>query len=259
MSDKNSQPSSRAGVGVVVVAAGSGQRLGQGIPKARVLCGGRTLLEHSLESVLASGVATAVVVVLPAGDAVLSSVVARAAEQAGARTAQGAANVAVEITGVTGGATRTASVRAGLDALPSSVDIVLVHDAARALTPAAVFQRVAAAVAAGAPAVIPVLPVVDTVKVVVGGLVTATPDRSSLRAVQTPQGFDADALRAVHTSSHADDPAVTDDARLMEVHGRAVHVVEGDALAFKVTTPLDLVIAEAVLARAPVTGDPMPT
>ncbi|MFJ6003937.1 2-C-methyl-D-erythritol 4-phosphate cytidylyltransferase [Arthrobacter sp. NPDC092385] len=254
MSDKNSQHSSRAGVGVVVVAAGSGQRLGQGIPKARVLCGGRTLLEHSLDAVLASGVATAVVVVLPAGDAVLSSVVARAAAQAAAHTAEDAAGAVVEIMEVTGGATRTASVRAGLDALPPSVAVVLVHDAARALTPPAVFQRVAAAVAAGAPAVVPVLPVVDTVKVVVGDVVTATPDRASLRAVQTPQGFDADALRAVHASSHAEDPAVTDDARLMEVHGRAVHVVEGDALAFKVTTPLDLVIAEAVLAQAPVLG-----
>ncbi|OUM43511.1 2-C-methyl-D-erythritol 4-phosphate cytidylyltransferase [Arthrobacter sedimenti] len=240
MSEKNPQPV-RAEVGVVLVAAGSGQRLGQGIPKARVLCGGRTLLEHSLESVVASGVAASVVVVLPAGDGVLSAVVDRAGRRA-------AGVGTVRITGVAGGATRAASVRAGLDALPPSAAVVLVHDAARALTPSSVFQRVVAAVLAGAPAVIPVLPVVDTVKVVTGDVVTATPDRAALRAVQTPQGFDARALRAAHASATASDLGVTDDAMLLEAQGATVHVVEGDALAFKVTTPLDLVIAEAVLA-----------
>lgn len=231
----------RAEAGVVVVAAGSGQRLGYGIPKARVLCGGRTLLEHALDAVLASGVAASVVVVLPVADAVLSAVVARAAVLA--------APSGTSISTVTGGATRAASVRAGLDALPRSVSVVLVHDAARALTPPDVFARVVAAVAAGAPAVIPVLPVVDTVKIVERGIVTATPDRSTLRAVQTPQGFDAAALRAAHASPRADHPDITDDAMLMEAQGAAVHVVEGDALAFKVTTPLDLTIAEAVLAQ----------
>ncbi|WP_104182024.1 2-C-methyl-D-erythritol 4-phosphate cytidylyltransferase [Arthrobacter sp. B0490] len=226
-------------VGVVVVAAGSGQRLGQGIPKARVLCGGRTLLERSLDAVLASGVAASIVVVLPEGDDVLSAVVSRAAGRAGNTT----------VVPVTGGATRTASVRAGLDALPPSAAVVLVHDAARALTPPEVFRRVAAAVAAGAPAVIPVLPVVDTVKVVDGDVVTATPDRGALRAVQTPQGFDAPALRLAHEGIHPADPSATDDAMLMEARGATVRVVDGDALSFKVTTPLDLVIAEAVLAR----------
>ncbi|MDQ0737129.1 2-C-methyl-D-erythritol 4-phosphate cytidylyltransferase [Arthrobacter agilis] len=230
-----------AGVGVVVVAAGSGQRLGQGIPKARVLCGGRTLLQRSLDAVIASGVATHVVVVLPQDDAVLAAVVSDAARRTG-----GPAIVAV-----TGGTTRTASVRAGLDALPPPTAVVLVHDAARALTPPDVFRRVAEAVAAGAPAVIPVLPVVDTVKVVDGDVVTATPDRGGLRAVQTPQGFDAAALRAAHAAGGPADPAVTDDAMLMEAHGATVRVVEGDPLAFKITTPLDLVVAEAVLARDP--------
>ncbi|MHA7283146.1 2-C-methyl-D-erythritol 4-phosphate cytidylyltransferase [Arthrobacter sp. TMS2-4] len=230
-------------VGVVIVAAGSGQRLGHGIPKARVLCGGRTLLDHALEAVLLSGVATAVVVVLPEDDAVLAAVVAEAA----GRTA--ALHAPVPISAVAGGATRTASVRAGLDALPPTVGVVLVHDAARALAPPAVFRRVATGVAQGAPAIVPVLPVVDTVKVVDGGLVTATPDRAALRAVQTPQGFDADTLRAAHAGAAAAHPGITDDAMLMEALGHAVHVVEGDPLAFKVTTPLDLVIAEAVLAQ----------
>lgn len=240
----NSQYSAPVEVGVVIVAAGSGQRLGHGIPKARVLCGGRTLLDHALEAVLLSGVATAAVVVLPENDDVLTAVVTEAAGRDPAEP-----HPPVRISTVSGGATRTASVRAGLDALPSTVDIVLVHDAARALTPPAVFRRVATAVAQGAPAVIPVLPVVDTVKVVDGDLVTSTPDRAALRAVQTPQGFDADTLRAAHAGAAAAHPGVTDDAMLMEALGHAVHVVEGDPLAFKVTTPLDLVIAEAVLAR----------
>lgn len=234
------RPPEPAEVGVVLVAAGSGQRLGRGIPKARVLCGGRTLLEHALGSILASGVAGSVVVVLPAGDDILAATVERVARETAGTTS---------VTGVSGGATRTASVRAGLDALPASIAVVLVHDAARALTPPAVFLRVAAAVEAGATAVIPVLPVVDTVKAVADGVVTATPDRAALRAVQTPQGFDAAALRTAHAETAAGDSAVTDDAMLMEARGYRVHVVHGDFLAFKVTTPWDLVVAEAVLAR----------
>ncbi|WP_434996007.1 2-C-methyl-D-erythritol 4-phosphate cytidylyltransferase [Arthrobacter sp. Ld5] len=240
----NPQHPAPAEVGVVVVAAGSGQRLGHGIPKARVLCGGRTLLDHALDAVRGSGTAAAVVVVLPEDDDVLAAVVTEAA----GRTTAGP-HPPVRVSAVAGGATRTESVRAGLDALPPTVRIVLVHDAARALTPPAVFRRVATAVADGAPAVIPVLPVVDTIKVVDGDLVTATPDRAALRAVQTPQGFDADTLRAAHSGAAAAHPGITDDAMLMEALGHAVHVVEGDPLAFKVTTPLDLVIAEAVLAQ----------
>lgn len=247
MPEKNSLRPPAAGIAVVLVAAGAGQRLGRGIPKARVLCAGRTLLEHSLEGILASGVAASVVVVLPPDDAVLSAVV----ERLGAR---GAAE-GIRTSCVVGGATRTASVQAGLAALPESTTVVLVHDAARALTPADVFLRVADAVVAGADAVVPVLPVVDTVKIVTGSVVTATPDRATLRAVQTPQGFLLAGLRAAHLSDHAASGAVTDDAMLMEAQGAPVHVVPGDALAFKVTTPLDLVVAEAVLAQRAGGGD----
>ncbi|THJ65082.1 2-C-methyl-D-erythritol 4-phosphate cytidylyltransferase [Arthrobacter echini] len=238
--NKPQQPG-RTGVAVIVVAAGSGQRLGHGIPKARVLCGGLTLLEHSLRAVVASKVAEHVVVVLPAHDDVLPDVVARVAAD-GPGTPR--------ILTVTGGATRTSSVSAGLRALPDSIGTVLVHDAARALTPPGVFARVAAAVSTDAGAVIPVLPVADTIKMIEGDLVTRTPDRAALRAVQTPQGFDAVALIDAHASTAAGGPAITDDAMLMEALGIPVHVVDGDPLAFKVTTPLDLVIAEAVLARA---------
>lgn len=231
-------------VGIILVAAGSGQRLGHGIPKARVLCGGRTLLEHALDGVAASGVAHHVVVVLPEQDAVLEALVARASDRHGT------------IRGVVGGSTRSASVRAGLEALPEDVDIVLVHDAARSLTPGSVFERVAAAVRSGSAAVIPVVPVVDTVKVVDAGTVVATPDRSTLRAVQTPQGFEAASLRVAHAGAAAGIAAVTDDAMLMEALGTPVHVVDGHSLAFKITTPLDLLIAEAVLAAAPRSPDP---
>jgi 2-C-methyl-D-erythritol 4-phosphate cytidylyltransferase len=228
------EPGTRTGV--ILVAAGSGQRLGFGIPKARVLCGGVTLLEHALRNVLASGVAHEIVVVIPAGDAILAEV---------ARAASGG----IRVTTVVGGPSRAASVQAGLAGLGAGVGRVLVHDAARALTPGEVFQRVGFRLAEGAAAVIPVLPVVDTVKIVRDGRVVGTPGRAELRIVQTPQGFDAGVLRSVHERSDAADPTITDDAMLVELLGLPVVVVDGDPLAFKVTTPLDLALAETLVAR----------
>lgn len=138
---------------------------------------------------------------------------------------------------VAGGAERTDSVRAGLALLEPDCAIVLVHDAARCLTPPGVYERVIAAVAAGAPAVVPGLPVVDTMKVVdADGLVVHTPDRSSVRAIQTPQGF----TRAALDRAHASGQLATDDAALAEACGIPVRVVDGDPLALKVTTPADL-------------------
>ena len=117
--------------------------------------------------------------------------------------------------------------------------MVLVHDAARALTPSALFADVAAAVAAGAPAVVPGLPVVDTVKQVdESGTVVATPPRASLRAIQTPQGFRRDVLERAHAEAGAH--SVTDDAALVEALGLPVLVVPGDPRAHKITTPDDL-------------------
>jgi 2-C-methyl-D-erythritol 4-phosphate cytidylyltransferase len=122
---------------------------------------------------------------------------------------------------------------------------VLVHDAARALTPADLFVRVVDALRAGSNAVIPVLPVVDTIKSVdADGTVTGTPDRSTLRAVQTPQGFDVDLLER----ANRDAADATDDAGLVERLGERITTVAGDPLAFKITTPLDLVLARTVLA-----------
>jgi 2-C-methyl-D-erythritol 4-phosphate cytidylyltransferase len=140
---------------------------------------------------------------------------------------------------VAGGAERPDSVAAGLAALPADVDIVLVHDAARALTPSSQFAAVAAAVAAGAPAVVPGVPVVDTVKQVDGsGTVVATPPRAALRAIQTPQGFRRDVLERAHATAGAH--PVTDDAELVEALGLPVLVVPGDPRAHKITTPDDL-------------------
>ena len=147
---------------------------------------------------------------------------------------------------VAGGAERQDSVRAGLQALPPDVDVVLVHDAARCLTPPGVFTAVVEAVRAGAIAVVPVLPVSDTVKRVHGEVVVETLERSELVAVQTPQGFDRAALQAAHTAAAGAAPA-TDDAGVLEALGHQVRTVAGDERAFKVTRPLDLVLAEALL------------
>jgi 2-C-methyl-D-erythritol 4-phosphate cytidylyltransferase len=146
---------------------------------------------------------------------------------------------------VAGGASRTASVAAGLAAV-GDVDVVLVHDAARCLTPLSVFERVVDAVRGGAAGAVPGIPLVDTVKTVdAEGVITGTPDRASLRAVQTPQGFARELLVAAYRSGLT----ATDDAALVELGGHHVVVVEGDPLAFKVTTRDDLEHAERVLAQ----------
>ena len=236
-------------VGVILVAGGSGQRLGYGMPKAQVPLAGEMLLAHALRGVDASGIASHISVAVPAADAAL-------------RILCGSFPLSCPISVVDGGATRADSVRAALNALPAGLDAVLVHDAARALAPAQVFHRVVSALAAGAQAVIPAVPVVDTVKSVEAtdgdeaalapARVTGTPDRSTLRAVQTPQGFDAELLRRAHAEAagwnEARAAAVTDDAMLAESLGVPVHVVEGSAMSLKITTPLDLLLAEAVLS-----------
>lgn len=229
---------------VVVAAAGSGLRLGAGVPKAAVEVAGRSLLEWALAGALASGVVARLVVTVPPGDLELRQVCAR----------YGA--LAVE-----GGATRAESVTAALKAIVDAAPLpgapqqlptgVLVHDAARCFTPAGVYHRVAAALAAGERAVIPVLPVVDTIKTVdAKGYVSGTLARSQLRAVQTPQGFDLETLLQAHRDVATLAPAlaesITDDAMLAETLGLPVATVEGAAQAFKITTPLDMTLARAL-------------
>lgn len=152
---------------------------------------------------------------------------------------------------VAGGADRSASVLAGLAALRPDDGIVLVHDAARCLAPADLFARVIHAVRAGHSAVVPGLGVSDTVKAVDSqGRVVATPDRESLRGIQTPQGF----LREVLERAYAAGASATDDAGLVERVGGHVLVVDGDPRALKVTSAVDLATATALLQDVPYAG-----
>ncbi|MDO4243103.1 MAG: 2-C-methyl-D-erythritol 4-phosphate cytidylyltransferase [Actinomyces sp.] len=241
------QVPSPTGVVAVLTAAGSGARLGAGGPKALVEIDGVSLLRRSAAGLLDSGVVDRVVVTAPAAH------VGRFAEELA-----GLADDALEV--VAGSpASRQASVAIGLDAALAALPgagVVLVHDAARALTPPQVVRRVVAAVRAGHEAVVPAVPVTDTVKQVAEpgpqdgeGVerVTGTPRRAALRAVQTPQGFRPDVLLAAHRlgaeRAHDEALAASDDAGLVEAGGGAVVVVPGDPLAIKVTTPLDLALA----------------
>jgi 2-C-methyl-D-erythritol 4-phosphate cytidylyltransferase len=148
---------------------------------------------------------------------------------------------------VAGGATRADSVRAGLAVVPADADVVVVHDAARPLAGPALFAAVVDAVRAGdADGVVPVVPVADTLKRVDGSRVVATVDRDDLVAVQTPQGFAADALRTAHRGAGD----ATDDAGLLEAAGLVVVTVPGDPRNLKLTRPEDLALAEALLDGA---------
>ena len=226
------------GVGVVVVAAGSGARLAATAPKAFVPLAGRPILGHALDTVVRLQGLRSLVVVVPAELAD-----AAAPEWAGISLPAGA-HVVI------GGPERAESVAAGLALVGAECDVVLVHDAARCLTPLEVFDRVVEAVRAGtsgAAGAVPGLPVVDTVKTVdAQGVITGTPERAALRAVQTPQGFRRDVLVEAYRSGQV----ATDDAALVERMGHKVLVVEGDQLAFKVTTPADLDHAERLLASS---------
>ncbi|GMA20773.1 2-C-methyl-D-erythritol 4-phosphate cytidylyltransferase [Arsenicicoccus piscis] len=225
---------STVSVAVVIVAAGLGTRLGHPVPKAFVEVGGRSLLAHAVDRVVQVPGVDQVVVVVP--DAFVEDTWALLDTPL--------------LTVVSGGADRTASVAAGLSVLVEHVDVVLVHDAARCFTPPDVFEAVVAAVRSGDVAVVPGLPVIDTVKEVdADGLVRRTPARASLRAVQTPQGFD----RVTLDRAHASGTSATDDAALIEALGLPVRVVPGSDLAFKVTTPDDLDRAHAVLTTSTTT------
>lgn len=224
-------------VAAIVSAAGRGERMGPGGPKALRSIAGVPMLVHAVRSLAAARLVDAVVVAAPADgvDPVRSLLTDH--------------EYAAEVDVVAGGDTRRESVRRALGALPPGADVVLVHDAARPLAPAELADSVVRAIRAGAEAVVPAVPVADTVKTVdLAGRVTGTADRSVLRAAQTPQGFVRDILVRAHTE--ADEAAVaTDDAGLVELIGRPVVVIPGAEEAFKVTRPIDLTLAEAVLAR----------
>ena len=198
------------GTVAVVPAAGSGERLAAGVPKAFFQLDGRTLVERAVDGLLQSGVVDRVVVAVPAD-----------------RTDRAKLILGNSAIVVAGGANRGDSV-------------------ARALTPPELVVRVVEALRAGHQAVVPVLPLSDTIKTVdANGAVLGTPERAGLRAVQTPQGFATELLlRAYQQAGTAD---FTDDASLVEHVGGQVQVVDGDPLAFKITTRLDLLLAQAIV------------
>jgi 2-C-methyl-D-erythritol 4-phosphate cytidylyltransferase len=212
----------------VVPAAGSGERLAVGVPKAFYQLEGQTLVERAVDGLLSSGVVNTVVVAVPPG-----------------LTDEAKLILGDKATVVAGGANRAESVSLALAALSGNPDFVLVHDAARALTPPALIVRVVDALRAGHDAVVPALPPSDTIKAVdANAVVLGTPERAGLRAVQTPQGFATDLLLRAYQRAGAD---FTDDASLVEHLGGQVQVVEGDPLAFKITTQLDLLLAQAIV------------
>jgi 2-C-methyl-D-erythritol 4-phosphate cytidylyltransferase len=221
----------------VIPAAGLGLRLGGEAPKALREVGGESLLVHAVRGLFAATAADlrCLVVAVPPG--------LEAAIEAELRPYVGSA----ELRCVAGGKERPDSVRLALELVPEDgIDCVLVHDAARPFVPTAVIERVVEAVRGGAPAVVPVVPVTDTIKRIdASGEVLDTPDRTTLFAVQTPQGFEPGLLRRAHA---ADSAGATDDAMLCERLGVAVQTVEGSDDAFKITRPRDLVMAEWLLA-----------
>ncbi len=233
----------------LIVAAGSGERLGAGRPKALVELAGRPLVQWSIDALLEAADVERVVVALPPG----------AELPPGARAVDG-------VSAVEGGASRSDSVRRALAAAGEGpqqrgqMDLVLVHDAARPLVTAALAESVIAALARDrdADAAIAALPVTDTVKRVDRqDAVRETLDRSELWAVQTPQVFRREALERALDVSAEELARATDDAWLIERGGGKVIVVRGSDENLKVTTPMDLRVAELLLAgRAAASGDP---
>jgi 2-C-methyl-D-erythritol 4-phosphate cytidylyltransferase len=224
----------------IVPAAGSGERLGAGVPKAMVLLAGEPILAHAVRALVAEPRVGLVVLAAPEG---LEDVMA---EVAAGRSG------GVPVVAVTGGATRAESVSAALAVVPDEFGVALVHDAARCLVPVEVVTAVVDAVLAGADAVVPGAPVVDTVRELTADGGSRTIDRSSLRAVQTPQGFGTPVLRRAHATG---DPTATDDAGMVEALGLHVVLVPGHPRAFKVTTAQDLLLAEAILAGSADVGE----
>ena len=233
-------------VAAIVPAAGRGERLGPGQPKALRTLDGVPMLVYAVQALARARLVELVVVAAPPNGVVEVEALLAAHD------------IGAPVLVVAGGEHRQDSVARALEALPPDVDVVLVHDAARPLAPSELVDAVASAVLAGHGAVVPGLAMTDTVKRVVLHVPNTGPDaeeqppeqvletvsRSDLRCIQTPQGFD----RAVLTKAHAAaEDTATDDAGLVERLGLPVVVVPGSADAFKITRPIDLLIAEAVL------------
>ena len=219
-------------VWAVLAAAGRGERLGSDRPKAFARLGGRPLLAESLERLEESGWIDAIVIAAPPDWEEPSILVA---EEIAATKVSSA---------VTGGESRSESVRLALAEVPEEAAVVLVHDAARPLLPQEVIERVLAPLSEGWDGVVPAVPLADTVKRVEGDRVVETLPRDDLVAVQTPQAFLADTLRR---AVGGDVSTATDCASLVEAQGGRVKVVEGDPRLLKVTDAEDLSLVESWL------------
>lgn len=220
----------------IVLAAGAGRRLGAADPKAFVTIGDRPVLAVAAAAAAASPSVGALVVAAPAG--------------LEARAAGCVEFLGKPVTVVTGGESRQASVRAAIMTLVEDARIVVIHDAARPFAPPDLFTLVIEAVADGATGAIPVLPVADTVKRVRGGSVVDTLDRQELMLAQTPQAFKLDALRDAHIQALESGLRATDDAALLEAAGATIRAIPGDPMNLKITTLLDLALAESRIGGA---------
>lgn len=216
---------------LVVVAAGQGQRLGAGIPKAFVDLVGRPLLTHAIESIIALPELAQLILAVPESHLIEATEIA--AELVG--------ELEISLDVVLGGETRQSSIANALAELAEGVEIVLVHDAARALTPTSLFASVAESVRTTKTSSLPVMRVVDTIKRIDADTVLETVDREVLRSAQTPQGFLAAELVSAYAAAEGE---FTDDAALMQAAGHRILAVDGDERAFKITTAADLAAAE---------------
>lgn len=227
-------------VAVILVAAGQGERLGAGKPKALVHVAGLTLLEHAIARAVATKDLSQLVITATPG--FRDEFVALAENHVPAH---------ISLSVVEGGETRQLSIAIALESVDAAADVILVHDAARAFTPTEVFDRVVAEVRTSGFGVIPVIAVHDTVKRADGTEVLETVDRSELRAAQTPQGFPAKLFREAYAAIAKDH---TDDASLIQAAGHRVLSVEGDRMAMKVTTKDDLLLASHLIGGEQRTG-----
>jgi 2-C-methyl-D-erythritol 4-phosphate cytidylyltransferase/2-C-methyl-D-erythritol 2,4-cyclodiphosphate synthase len=227
-------------VAVILVAAGQGERLGAGKPKALVHVAGVTLLEHAISRAVATKNLKQLVITATPGF-----------HGEFLELAKPHVPSSIELSVLEGGETRQLSIALAIASVTADADVILVHDAARAFTPTEVFDRVVAEVIASGFGVIPVIPVHDTVKRADGSEVLETVDRTELRAAQTPQGFPAGMLREAYASITKDH---TDDASLIQAAGHRVLSVAGDRMAMKVTTRDDLILASHLIGGQQRTG-----
>jgi 2-C-methyl-D-erythritol 4-phosphate cytidylyltransferase/2-C-methyl-D-erythritol 2,4-cyclodiphosphate synthase len=218
------------GAVAIVLAAGRGERLDPAVPKALMRVGGRSMVARAVQAASACRGIAAVVVVAPEG---FEEPVTQIVQTFGVDAV------------VTGGPTRQASVRAALRSVAAEVPVVVCHDAARPFATSDLFDRVLDALD-GWDGVVPTIPVVDTVKRVVGEQVEATEPREALALAQTPQAFTAAALRDAHAAAERDGIQATDDAALLERAGFRVRAIDGEPWNLKITTPDDVRLAEAI-------------